>query len=167
MTLFVFLKPLRLDLQHEADTLHFSSSTQKGLRKTAVYGNDVTSCFGALVSSQPHNRGGAVLRQDGPLRQRSLRIEVGELSAQLLGRLRLREIDLVFLKRLNHPISRKHCGTGDHGRGSNSVHAYVGTELDRQLSDKVIESGLASVVGLAALLWNQGVGGTRQHHGRS
>ena len=36
MSLFVFLDPLGLDLQHKADTLHIGSLTQGGLRETTV-----------------------------------------------------------------------------------------------------------------------------------
>src|ERR1700730_3080936 len=39
-SLLVFLDPLRLDLQHKADTLHIGSLTQESLGETAVYGND-------------------------------------------------------------------------------------------------------------------------------
>ena len=52
--------------------------------------------LGALISGQPHDRGSAILRQNGPLRQRALRIEIGQFVAQLFGRLRFRESILYF-----------------------------------------------------------------------
>ena len=81
----------------------------------------------ALITGQPYDCGGTILGEDGPLRQRTLRIKIGELGTQFLGRLRALEIDVVFLERLHYALARKHGGTGDDRCGRDSVHPYQRT----------------------------------------
>src|ERR1700678_1673317 len=98
--------------------IHYSL-TQEGLCEPPVDGNDVPSRLRTLVAGQPHDGGRTVFGEAGLLRQRTLRIKIRELGAEFLSRFRVRESDLVFFKRLHHPIAREHARTCHHGRRRN------------------------------------------------
>ena len=72
---------------------------------------------------------------------------------------------LYFGQRLHHAVAREHGGTGDDGGRGNSVDAHQRGQADGEFANQMIERGLADVVGFAAVLGNDGVGGTGKHHG--
>src|SRR5262245_15853397 len=110
-----------------------AESPQKRFRQPAVDGNDMSRRLHALVAREPADRVGVVDRQDRTLRDRALRVELRELRAEIVGRLRLVEGDVVFPERDDDAIAREHRRPRDDGGGGNRVHAHERSEADREL----------------------------------
>ena len=103
--------------------------------------------FALCVPGEQADRVGVVDRQDRPARDRALRVELGQLAAQRLGRLRLRRTAIVvFLQRHDDAIAREHRRAGDHRRRRDAVDADQRAQPDRQLADEVVDRRLADVV---------------------
>src|SRR4051794_35030504 len=73
--------------------------SEERLRQPTVNRDDVAGGLGALIAGEEADRVRVVLRQDRPAGDRALGVELGELVAQIFGRLRLVEGDRIFLQR--------------------------------------------------------------------
>ena len=106
----------------------------------------------ALLTGEPHDGRSTSFGCNWLLEQRPLRIELRKLVSYFLVGLRWRVRNLVFFQRLDHTIAGEHGRACDDRCRGNTVDARQIAKLDGQLTNQMIESGLAGVIRFAPLL---------------
>ncbi len=114
--------------------------------------------------SKEQDRNRTVLGVDRLVCEGAGGIELGEYIAQAIVGFRLIEGEIVFFERRNDTVSRKHRRALDNGGRADSIDAHFGRQRYGQLADEMAEGSLADVVGFAATLGDDGVGGAGQHN---
>jgi len=98
--------------------------------------------------------------------QRPLRVKFRQQRSKLLIWRVLVKSNLVFRKRSNHTVARKHRRALHHRRRTDPIHANLRRQRNRKLTHQMIHRRLAHVVRLAAAFRHNCIRRTRQHNAR-
>ena len=134
-------------------------SPEISLHQTAVDRDEMTGGAARQRPCEEQDGLGAVLGIDGLMRERARGVEVRQHVAEIVVRAGIVEGEVVLLQRGDDAIAREHRGALDDRGGADAVDADLRRQADGELADEMAERGLADVVGLAAALGDDGVGG--------
>ena len=102
---------------------------------------------------------GAVGWVNGLMGEGALGVETGQQVTQFVVGERVFKRNFVLGERGADAVAGEHSGPFDDGGRADAVDAHAGGEADGEFADEMRERGLADVVGLAAALGHDGVGG--------